>query len=392
MGLWPMTEETSHVWSHRDGALVLNPRLVDPKSFSIEQVDGYTFIHPKHNKWDWKEDELRLRSVAVDSQGHVVSCGFPKFFNVGEHPAHDAQLEATLRSGEEVFFTEKLDGTLIIRSVLPDGQVIFRTRGMWDGGDFAPVVRGLAVKHYPVLLNPDFMPDWSLLFEYVGPGNRIVIAYSEPELYFLGAARHADFHLLPVEQLQIFAREHGLRPVPLVELPRDLKGLQEVVRNWEDREGVVVRMHHGQLLIKIKSARYLALHAMRANMSYGMIAEYARGSGITTEEELEAELRELGYDYELCQTAKVLFRAYQEQVTLSEKALKQAHQLYEKFLALVNDPANPPADERERRKRFAMQATKLPEPLRAALFSLYDGRLEQAQTRLLRWYVIERRE
>ena len=386
-----MSEEESHLWTHQDGMLVLNTRLVDPKSFSIQQVEDYIFIHPKHTKWDWTQEELPLRSVAVDRQGRVVSSGFPKFFNAGERLADDAKLEAALSNGEEVFFTEKLDGTLMIRSVLPDGRVIFRTRGTWSGGDFAPVAFGLSVKRYPVLLEPTFMPEWSLLFEYVGPENLIVIAYSEPELHFLGAVQHADLHLMPVKQIHEFARERGLRAAPLVELPSDLKGLQQMVREWGDREGVVVRLHRGQLLIKVKSARYLALHAMRANMSYDLIAEYARGADVRSEEDLEAGLRELGYDYELRQTAKFLFRTYMEQVTRSEEALATAQRLHAEFLVQVDDPTNPPADERERRKRFAMQATRQPAPFQPVLFSLYDGRLERGQTLLFRWYVIERR-
>jgi hypothetical protein len=386
-----MADDEPHLWSHQDGARRLERRLVDRKSFIIEEIDGYTFIHPKKTKWNWSEDELPLRSAVVDGRGLVVSSGWPKFFNAGERPTDDARLEAALHSGEEVFFTEKLDGTLIIRSVLPDGRVIFRTRGTWDGGNFGPLARAIAAARYPALLDPALMPEWSLLFEYVGPANLIVIAYAQEDLWFLGAVRHADTHLMPVGQLQAFAREHSLQPVPLVELPRDLKGLQQAVRDWGDREGVVVRLQRGQLLIKVKSARYLALHAMRANMSYALIVEYARNAEVKTEEELEAGLRELGYDYELCQIAKGHFRSYLEHLARCEAALTAARQLHAEFLAQADDPANPPADERERRKRFAIQATRQPDPLRAALFALYDARPERAQALLFRWYVVERR-
>lgn len=386
-----MTDAEAHLWTHEDGARRLESRLVDRKSFIIEAIDGYTFIHPKRTKWDWSEDELPLRSVVVDGRGLVVSSGFPKFFNAGERPANDAKLETALNSGEEVFFTEKLDGTLIIRSVLPDGRVIFRTRGTWDGGDFGPLARSIAAARYPALLDPTLMPEWSLLFEYVGPANLIVIAYTQDDLWFLGAVRHADAHLMPIGQAQAFAQEQGLHIVPLVELPRDLKGLQQAVREWGDREGVVVRLQRGQLLIKVKSARYLALHAMRANMSYALIVEYARGADVQTEEELEARLRELGYDYELCQIARGHFRSYLEHLARSDASLAAARQLHAAFLAQADDPANPPADERERRKRFAMQATRQPDPLRQVLFALYDARPERAQALLLRWYVIEQR-
>lgn len=386
-----MTDAEAHLWTHQDGARRLESRLVDRKSFIIEATDGYTFIHPKRTKWDWAEDELPLRSVVVDGRGLVVSSGWPKFFNAGERPANDARLETALNSGEEVFFTEKLDGTLIIRSVLPDGRVIFRTRGTWDGGNFGPLARSIAAARYSALLDPTLLPEWSLLFEYVGPANLIVIAYAQEDLWFLGAVRHADAHLMPVGQAQAFAQEQELHIVPLVELPRDLKGLQQAVREWGDREGVVVRLQRGQLLIKVKSARYLALHAMRANMSYALIVEYARGADVNTEEELEAGLRELGYDYELCQIARGHFRSYLEHLVRSEAALAAARQLCADFLAQADDPANPPADERERRKRFAMQATRQPDPLRAVLFALYDARPERAQALLFRWYIVEQR-
>jgi hypothetical protein len=163
------------------------------------------------------------------------------------------------------------------------------------------------------------------------------------------------------------------------------------VRDWSDREGVVVRLQRGQLLIKLKSARYLALHAMRANMSYALIVEYARGAEVQTEDELEAGLRELGYDYELIQIAKGHFRSYLEHQARSEAAWANARELHADFLARADDPANPPADERERRKRFAMQATRQPDPMRAALFALYDARPDRAQAHFFRWYVVEQR-
>jgi hypothetical protein len=388
-----MADEATPLWSHQaDGTLVLDARLVDRKDFAIEDIGACLFIHPKRDKWAWDEGELLLRSVAVDRQGRVISTGWPKFFNLGERPANDAALEQALASSDEVYFTEKLDGTLIIRSILPNGKVLFRTRGRWESDDFGPLARAIASARYPALLDPSIMPEWSLLFEYVGPANLIVIAYGEEDLCFLGAVRHADLHLMPVAQMQAVASEYGLRSVPLVELPRDVPGMVEAVRGWEDREGIVARLHRGQLLIKLKSARYLAMHAMRANMSYNLIVEYARQAGITTVEELELGLRDLGYDYEMTQIAKVHFSFYQEMHTRSEATLAQARQLHESFLAQGDDPANPPANERERRKRYAMQAAHQPDPLRSVLFSLYDGREERAQAALFRWYVVEQRE
>src|SRR5581483_1907516 len=60
-----MADEEPHLWSHQDGARRLNLSLVDRKSFHIQEMDDYTFLHPKHTKWDWPEQELLLRSTAV---------------------------------------------------------------------------------------------------------------------------------------------------------------------------------------------------------------------------------------------------------------------------------------------------------------------------------------
>lgn len=76
---------------------------------------------------DWTEEELLFRSLMFNREtGQVVSAGLPKFFNYGESELDTILLNNKLAQGEPVLFTEKMDGSLLIRSVI-NGKVRLRT-------------------------------------------------------------------------------------------------------------------------------------------------------------------------------------------------------------------------------------------------------------------------
>lgn len=64
----------------------------------------------------WTPETMQCRGLVVHDNGTVIARPFPKFFNVEEH-------DEPLPSEEfEVF--DKLDGSLIIASTLPDGTLL----------------------------------------------------------------------------------------------------------------------------------------------------------------------------------------------------------------------------------------------------------------------------
>ena len=231
-----------------------------------EQEGGYLLVHPSKAKWEWEADELGFRSAILTGDGQIVSVGWPKFFNQGEWPEHDAVIAEELASGQAVI-THKHDGSLIIRSVLPDGRIFFRTRDSFDGGKFAPLAEAVARARYPILLDPTFFPHGSLLFEYVGAENQIVIRYGgEDDLIFLGAAIHGpvgSVRYLPFAELATLAEGAGLRIVETYPwATAGVGAVLDLVKDWDHAEGVVVRSADGQTLLKIKSAWYFAQHAL----------------------------------------------------------------------------------------------------------------------------------
>jgi hypothetical protein len=364
----------------------MNTATLTKKGFVVTEHGDYRLVHPARNKFDWQDDELSLRSVVLDRAGKVVSTGWPKFFNQGERPATDEVMARELAAGRAVI-THKHDGSLLIRSVLPDGTVLFRTRGSFDGGEYGVWARDVAQKKYPALLDPQVFPRGSLLFEYVGAGNQIVVRYDEDDLVFLGAATHGP----PVTyadwaELQQLSQSLDLNLVETYDWAgaEGIDTILRLVQDWSHSEGVVVRSGDGQTLLKLKSAWYFAQHALRWHLSYDSMVRFILDGGIQTETQLTDALTQAGWDWELQRTAREHFAVYATRRI-------EADELKEAALALAGSfPVEGFTDERTRRKAFAEKVLSTGGELRRYAFLAYDGKLAAIEAALLRNVILRR--
>lgn len=371
------------------------------KGFMVKpQEDGaYTLVHPSRGKYDWEPDELGYRSVVYDALGHVVSTGWPKFFNQGEWAETDAAIAGELEAGRAVI-THKHDGSLIIRSVLPDGRILFRTRDTFDGGKFAPLAEAVAQAKYPVLLDPAFFAQGSLLFEYVGAGNQIVVRYEGgDDLILLGAGVHdgSAVRYLPFPDLEAVAQANGLSVVEVYDWADAKNGVGEIlslVQGWDKAEGVVVRSGDGQTLLKVKSAWYFAQHALRWHVKLSTIARFCIDGGITDEPTFMERLKAVGWDYETVTVALGFFHEYQKRRIRAEAIQAEAIAFLKKF----DDETGEQFDQdeaglRARRKAFAGRiftpnAAQEVQAIRPYLFLVYDGKHDKMQAALLRRLIL----
>lgn len=381
---------------HKEQAMSTVQNLTN-KGFLVKPFGDYLLVHPSRGKFEWEADELRFRSVILDGQGRIVSAGWPKFFNQGEWPEHDAVLAGELAAGQAVI-THKHDGSLIIRSVLLDGRIVLRTRDTFDGGKFAPLAEAVARAKYPRLLDPTVFPCGSLLFEYVGAGNQIVVRYGdEDELILIGAAEHQGdgARYLPYPELAQVASEFGLRLVETYAWATDgIAGILALVQDWDTAEGVVVRSACGQTLLKIKSAWYFAQHTLRFRMTYESICRFAIDGGITDEAGLVAALTQAGWDYETTVTARGHFADYLA-ARAEAAAIAEAARAF--VAAFDAETQGQYADERARRKAFAGRLfgpDARPEDRARSTYAFlaYDGRLAQLEALLLRRVVLARQK
>jgi hypothetical protein len=367
------------------------------KGFMVkEQEGGYLLVHPSRGKYEWEPDELCYRSVVLAADGRVVSSGWPKFFNQGEWPDHDAVIAEELAAGRAVI-THKHDGSLLIRSVLPDGRVIFRTRDTFDGGKFAPLAEAVAKARYPALLDPTVWAHGSLLFEYVGPENQIVVRYDGgADLILLGAAVHASepgggVRYLPHTEVTKLAEALALTPVETYDWAADgISSVLETVQGWDKAEGVVVRSSDGQTLLKVKSAWYFAQHALRWHVKLDTIARFCIDGDIRDEPTFLEKLTANGWDYETATVAVGYFRDYQVRRARADSIKAAAVAFLQTFEAeTAGRFSNDEAGQRARRKAYAgtvfgPTATAEVVALRPYVFLAFDGKWDKMEATLLR--------
>lgn len=357
------TEQVTPPVMARDATIgVIAPPPPGPdEGFRHQTRDGLTLVVPEKLKIAWDEEHRPWRSLVIDEERRVVSAGFPKFFNWDEHPGDTARITQALTSGAPVWLSEKLDGSLIIRSV-HQGRVIFRTRGTLDGADWRAPAMNVAKEHCPALLDPDFMPGHSLLLEFTSPDFPIVIHHEMDGLTLLGASTHEwPPRLVGREATEQIARE-GM--IPLVaehaHLPTEPMALVEEIERWgAGREGLVIRTDDDAVLVKLKSAHYLARHALRFALTPRRIAEMILDHDLRDEDAFDAALRSIGYDWEISRETRAAWRATDRLRHEGEERVRRAQEIVDQHGHLS-------------RREFAAVATQ-DRTLAALCFALLDG-------------------
>ena len=136
-------------------------------------------VTPKHIGTKWTRDNLIFRSSIWNSNGELISAGFKKFFNYHEQP--DLEYQPTDLKG--CTSVEKLDGSLLIVSKYK-GEMIYRTRGTntvvnMENSYEIPLLVEKYKKFFKSNIWYSDTTEWSYLFEWITPTNKIVINYGD---------------------------------------------------------------------------------------------------------------------------------------------------------------------------------------------------------------------
>lgn len=244
--------------------LVITPHPSDGRViFNYHQIES-----PKR---DPIARECRGLVLDKHSDWKVVARAFPRFFRYGEVPEEDK-----LFNWKAVTCDSKEDGSLLL---------MHHHQGKWDISTRGSFADGSMSKDYPdktfrsVFYEPwNFLPhatwlmssDWTYVFEFCTPYNKVVRAYSKPSLYLLAAFRNEDGQEMDMGQLDYLASGFNVyRPMRYT-----FTGYDEIMA-WLDPqsqdptfEGVVVRDDLNRR-IKIKHWRYDELHNMWNNGHLG---------------------------------------------------------------------------------------------------------------------------
>lgn len=311
-------------------------------------------VTPGFGKHLWNMGELHLRSIMTLPDGTVLDSGFPKFRNYGENSDDDILTRRLIADGK-VLFAEKMDGSLIIRSVI-NGKVCFRTRGshtLGEGADFSfSSVLNLVSEKYPNLLNPKLYSDSTLLFEYTSPNNKIIISYDDDKLTTLGMMIYNHSSGLPAfrgskDIVLDIANTFAVEPVSFYDLPDDLDEVARIVKGWSGVEGIVVwgQLDDGTMhLAKIKAEEYIRIHSFKYNFSSEKIKKLCYIKNIETIEQLKNEIYLIDMDWELVSIAEPYFNEY----------LKDKHEMQVRIEIVRNLIASNKINLIESRKEVAM--------------------------------------
>lgn len=241
----------------------------EPYCLKIKEDDDFVIFN-----YDQIRSDFSL-PIVQEARGIIFKKGdwkqpacwpFNKFFNYGESNA--AEIDWTT-----AFVTEKVDGSLI--KVWYDfiGGWHVSTNGTIDAFE-APLqdIKMLSFGHYFYSVIEkyfgtfyDFVdeldPDFTYMFELVGPYNRVVIPYEKADIYFLGARDNFTGEL--VDSRAVLVPDTIRRPQRY-----SLTSLEDCIKlaeayTWE-REGFVVADAYGNR-IKVKSPAYVRAHFTRNN-------------------------------------------------------------------------------------------------------------------------------
>lgn len=205
----------------------------------------------------WDEVTINTRGLVTDIDGNIVSCGFPKFFNIGEqrHVPSDRF---------EIF--EKLDGQYIA-AFFYKGQLVVNSRGSFTS---TYAIEARRILELNMKFNWHSNPDWTYIFELIG-FEQIVVKYSESDLVLtaifdrrnIGHEWSPNCHSVQLMNLSVAKQYNGL----------DWKNIQHL--NWKNSEGFVVLFDNGSRC-KVKFQDYVTLHRQMTNLSTTGIWEALR--------------------------------------------------------------------------------------------------------------------
>lgn len=282
-------------------------------------------VLPAPMKQRWQPHEFELRSLLCTPDGTVVSTGFPKFHNLGEHPDTTAAFHRALAAGR-VTVVDKVDGSLIVADRL-EGAAHLRTRGRHDLADrMAADVRELVATRYPGLLavldgrtgDPEVdavSETHSILLEFTSPRHVVIVPYAEPQLTLLAVVdKRSRTPSWDPAVLGPLARAIGADLPRAGVLPATEPELRAAVAAMDGREGCVARFVDEDgvpQMVKLKSDWYRIRHAFKAEI--GNPARTRRilwWHGVTTAEAAERLFAAMGLDYETRTVVEPILHAY----------------------------------------------------------------------------------
>ena len=276
------------------------------------------------------------------------------------------------------------NSTLIVSKY--KGQYILRTRGTVDASTMANGFELELFKEkilFPLAKNIGNIGEtweFSILFEWVSPINKIVLNYGdEPDWYLVGMIWHGDYELHSQSDLDDFANRHNLKR-PATYTFSDVNDLLQNVDQWKGKEGVCVYSKNDQSIHKVKSADYLIKHRFKSEATLENTLDLYFSYGKPLYQEFESKLTET-FDYECFE----MVRGYASQIC---DASKEVNKIVDGFKSFIDNQLKVLSTRKEQAQKVISSYSESNRS--SMIFSLLDGKtLTSDQHKKLFWQVLK---
>lgn len=244
----------------------------------LNESDDGRFIIAKYKNLgvNWDDPLVReARGLIIDAEGNIVGRPFEKFFNLNELAGRDLNEETIALSQAdegEIEVVDKLDGSLVITYYDKDyDELRFASSGSLES-DFAKAFKEYAKNHWSKETYKgvkELSKEYTLMFEYIGLDNLIVVPYAETSMKLIGVRRIKDGKNYSLE----YTKEHitkglDLEYAEILDL-HNLDEVKEYIQTAEGIEGVVVYFKSTGKRVKLKTEEYFRKHKVAAPINLG---------------------------------------------------------------------------------------------------------------------------
>lgn len=196
------------------------------------------------------------RGLIFAPDGTIMSRPFHKFFNIGER--EETQVNSVDMSKDHAIM-EKMDGSMA-RPIIMNGELRLATK--MGVTDVAMQAEKWLSGHpesgrLKMWLMTQIMFGETPLFEWISPLNKIVLAYEEADLVYLGSRNNVTGEYRFRENHNIFTKVPRYGSVE-----GNIADYVARQRQAEGREGDIIRFADGQML-KIKNDWYVRIHRVK---------------------------------------------------------------------------------------------------------------------------------
>jgi RNA ligase len=239
------------------------PVIQDNPAFVVKDKGWYTVIDYMYmtDKLFHDPIERECRGLKFCSKtGKILARPYHKFHNLGERA--DYAFDKVDLTRPHVIL-DKLDGSMVHTCATELGIYLMTRMGITEVAERADAfLLGNQIK-YGQLFNALPVEEYTYIFEYVGPSNKIVLDYKREDLILTAIRHNQNGTYLFHDELVKLGRAFKVPVVPVVEPLKydkdNIDNLGYTVAGLTGSEGVVVRFDTGSM-VKIKADEYVRRH------------------------------------------------------------------------------------------------------------------------------------